>query len=113
MVPCAPYWLTSHFQVAFASVSKLLLSQNHSYENVFPLQVLSQADQSRFLMKERFCTRIRFETVIWKWLIMLFTIARATGDEAGLSMLIMPDSLTCIHIDLRRMRIINLVILQL
>jgi len=43
-------------KLPFASVLKGVFVQNHSYENVFPLQVLFHANQTQY------CTRTRPET---------------------------------------------------
>ena len=43
----------------FASASKRIFVQRHSFENVFPLLVHFHAKQTHF---ERFCTKSRFET---------------------------------------------------
>ena len=47
--------------LSWLSVSKQVFLRNHSYENVFQLQVLFHVNQT-YLFYERFCTRTRFET---------------------------------------------------
>ena len=38
-------------ELSFASVSKRVFVQNHSYENAFPVQVYFHANQTHFHMK--------------------------------------------------------------
>jgi len=61
-----------HFQVAFCLCVKT--SRNHSYGNVFPLQVHFHAYQTHF--HERFFTRTRFETEAQVNLEMAYLLLR-------------------------------------
>ena len=48
---CWASFLMGHVRVAFTSVSKRVSVQNHSYANMFPLQVHSFANQTYFHMR--------------------------------------------------------------
>ena len=49
-------------KLPFASVSKRVFVQNHSYENVFHLHVYFHVNESHFHARERSCTGTLFKT---------------------------------------------------